>query len=358
MKKRMTAALILCLLLCMQWVCFAAQSEPVAAQPDLMRDCSITVHLKTVTDEPVLDGQVQLLQVAALREDASGQYYELNAGFGALSFDPVADWQKEGTAEALAAIAQSGNLPYSTAPFSEGIAKLEPLAPGLYLLMQTAEVLVSYTAMPPCLVLVPQLQEDGTLAYDVDCYPKPVTTKPPTEVTFDGEKKIEVKNGQAPADTEFSFVLTPEKADQPMPKTANAVVDPQSGAAVVTRKGKGTFSFGELPIDKQDIGKTYRYTMHEIKGTARDFSYDTTMFTVTVTVTDKGNGEPQTAVTIVDENKKSVDHVVFTNIYAPSDKPEIPRTGQLWWPVLLLACSGLLLLVIGFGRRARAKRDD
>ena len=357
MKKRMTAVLILCLLLCTQWVCFAAQSEPAAAQPDLMRDCSITVYLKTVTDEPVLDGRVQLLQVASLREGPENQYYELNAPFDTITFNPITTWQKPETAEALAEIAVKADSPYADAPFEDGVAKFSPLAPGLYLLMQTDAVLESYTAMPPCLVLVPEQQEDGTFKYDADCYPKPATTIPPTEVEFSGEKKIIVKNGQAPADTEFSFVLTPDKPDQPMPKTANATVDPKTGAAVVKRAGKGTFSFGKLPIEKEDIGNTYRYTVHEIKGSALNFSYDTTVFTITVTVTDSGNGEPKATVSIVDDNKKSVDSVVFTNIYAPPETPEIPRTGQLWWPVLLLAFCGLLLIAIGAGRRLREKRD-
>lgn len=357
MKRRMTAVWILCLLLCTQWVAFAAQSEPVAAEPDLMRNCSLTVHLTTVAEEPVRDGQVQLVQAASLCEGPQNQYYELNAAFGALSFDPVATWAEPETANALAKIAQEGNLPCATAPVSEaGVAVFENLAPGLYLLMQTDEALVSYTAIPPCLVLVPEQQKDGSFRYDVDCYPKPVTEKPPTEVEFGGEKKIESKSGKAPSETEFSFVLTPDRPDQPMPKTSAAVVDPKTGAAVVTRAGAGAFSFGKLPIEQSDIGKTYRYTMHEIKGSALHFSYDVTVYTITVTVTDNG-GAPQATVAIVDENSKSVDRAVFTNIYAPPEKPEIPRTGQLWWPVLLLAFCGLLLIAIGMGRRLRATRD-
>ena len=43
---------------------------------------------------------------------------------------------------------------------------------------------------------------------------------------------------------------------------------------------------------------------------------------------------------------------------SPPEKPEIPRTGQLWWPVLLLAFAGALLIVIGAGRILRAKRED
>lgn len=34
-----------------------------------------------------------------------------------------------------------------------------------------------------------------------------------------------------------------------------------------------------------------------------------------------------------------------------SAKPTLPQTGMLWWPVPLLACAGLLLFLIGWGRR-------
>ena len=33
------------------------------------------------------------------------------------------------------------------------------------------------------------------------------------------------------------------------------------------------------------------------------------------------------------------------------DEPTLPQTGMLWWPVPLLACGGLLLFLLGWGRR-------
>lgn len=56
---------------------------------------------------------------------------------------------------------------------------------------------------------------------------------------------------------------------------------------------------------------------------------------------------------------------VLTNTYAsgtlltPTPVPSnIPQTGMLWWPVPLLACAGLLLLVVGcIVRRGHGERD-
>ncbi len=185
MKKRMTAVLVLCMLLfAMHGVVFAAQSLPETAQPDLSRECSINVYLKTFAGEPVKDGSVMLILVSALLEGPEGQYYEVSAAFGELPFDPVEMRGEAETAKALEKIAVEKALPYTVAPVSEGgLAVFSHLTPGLYLLMQTEDVLVSYTAIPACLMLLPDPQEDGALRYDADCFPKPVTTQPPEEST-------------------------------------------------------------------------------------------------------------------------------------------------------------------------------
>lgn len=355
MKKRITAVLILCMLLCMHGVVFAAQSEPVTALPDLTRDGSITVHLNTVNKEPVLDGSAKLVLICTLLSGPNGLYFEQNAAFGTLPFDPIATMQEADTPPALAQIAQQNNVPSVSAPFEQGVARFPSVAPGLYLVMQDAAALESYSCMQPALVLVPEMR-DGVYIYDVDCYPKPVTVRGDVELEITAKKIVESRRGTAPADTEFSFILMPEHPDQPMPKTAKAEVDPRTGAAVISRKGPGSVSFGTLSFGKQDIGKTYRYTIHEVKGAASYFSYDISVFTITVTVKDN-DGEPAASVAIVDENGKAVDYVAFTNVYSPPEKPEIPRTGQLWWPVVVLAFFGLLLIILGAGRRRSAKRD-
>lgn len=356
MKKRMLAVLILCMLFSMHGVVFAAQSEPLAAQPDLMQDGSITVYLNTVTDEPVQDGNAQLVLVCSLLSGPNGPYFEQNAAFGDLGFDPIAVMQEDDTPQKLAAVAQHNGVPFTAAPFEAGVARFPSVSPGLYLVMQDDSAVESYTRMQPALVLVPEAQ-DGVYNYDVSCFPKPVRPRGAIELEIKAEKKVECRSGAAPADTPFSFILMPDTPDQPMPKTAEADVDPRTGAAVVMRKGAGSVSFGTLPLGKEDIGKTYRYTIHEVKGAAQYFSYDVSVFTLTIAVSQNEAGEPVAAVTITDENGKAVERVTFTNIYAPPEKPEIPRTGQLWWPVVLLAFFGVLFIILGAGRRMSAKRD-
>lgn len=35
------------------------------------------------------------------------------------------------------------------------------------------------------------------------------------------------------------------------------------------------------------------------------------------------------------------------------DKPTLPQTGQLWWPVPLLACGGMLCFLAGWVKNRR-----
>lgn len=42
---------------------------------------------------------------------------------------------------------------------------------------------------------------------------------------------------------------------------------------------------------------------------------------------------------------------------AKPSKPSLPQTGQLWWPVPVLACSGMLLIIVGLLRR-RGNPDE
>lgn len=65
----------------------------------------------------------------------------------------------------------------------------------------------------------------------------------------------------------------------------------------------------------------------------------------------------------VEISREGVTYVV-TNTYAGKEpgkptpgKPTLPQTGQLWWPVPLLAAAGMLLLVLGLLRRRGASDE-
>ena len=119
-----------------------------------------------------------------------------------------------------------------------------------------------------------------------------------TTATITGTKAL---TGRDLAEGEFSFDL--KDAD------GNVVQTVQNGA-------DGTFGFAPLQLDK--VG-TYVYTVSERAGaTANGVTYDTTVFTETVTVTE--NAETHALETQVAYSKggKAADAVAFSNSYAPA----------------------------------------
>lgn len=119
-----------------------------------------------------------------------------------------------------------------------------------------------------------------------------------TTATITGTKAL---TGRDLAEGEFSFDL--KDAD------GNVVQTVQNGA-------DGTFGFAPLQLDKVGM---YVYTVSEQAGaTANGVTYDTTVFTATVTVTE--NAETHALETQVAYSKggKAADAVAFSNSYAPA----------------------------------------
>ena len=119
-----------------------------------------------------------------------------------------------------------------------------------------------------------------------------------TTATITGTKAL---TGRNLAEGEFSFDL--KDAD------GNVVQTVQNGA-------DGTFGFAPLQLDK--VG-TYVYTVSERAGaTANGVTYDTTVFTATVTVTENAETHALEAQVAYSKGGKAADAVAFSNSYAPA----------------------------------------
>lgn len=119
-----------------------------------------------------------------------------------------------------------------------------------------------------------------------------------TTATITGTKAL---TGRDLAEGEFSFDL--KDAD------GNVVQTVQNGA-------DGTFGFAPLQLDK--VG-TYVYTVSEQAGaTANGVTYDTTVFTATVTVTENAETHALEAQVAYSKGGKAADAVTFSNSYAPA----------------------------------------
>lgn len=119
-----------------------------------------------------------------------------------------------------------------------------------------------------------------------------------TTATITGTKAL---TGRDLAEGEFSFDL--KDAD------GNVVQTVQNGA-------DGTFGFAPLQLDK--VG-TYVYTVSERAGaTANGVTYDATVFTATVTVTENAETHELEAQVAYSTGGKAADAVAFCNSYAPA----------------------------------------
>lgn len=119
-----------------------------------------------------------------------------------------------------------------------------------------------------------------------------------TTATITGTKAL---TGRDLAEGEFSFDL--KDAD------GNVVQTVQNGA-------DGTFGFAPLQLDK--VG-TYVYTVSERAGaTANGVTYDTTVFTATVTVTENAETHALETQVAYSKSGKAADAVAFSNSYAPA----------------------------------------
>lgn len=164
---------------------------------------------------------------------------------------------------------------------------------------------------------------------------------------------VEVSGTSAPADTEFEVVLTSLDAGEPMPESSSAVV-----------KGSGQAEFGPMTYT---VPGDYHYSISQKKGNAVNYTYDTSIYTVTVRVVNAENGGLTAEVWAVkDGQSDKADKIVFANEYSAPKAPEkpagptqTPQTGDASNVNLfaaLLAASVLVMLIIGIRGRRRGER--
>lgn len=163
---------------------------------------------------------------------------------------------------------------------------------------------------------------------------------PPEELPI--EKKVK---GDPSEKAKFTFILTAENPDNPMPAGSN------NGVKEITVQGAGVGKFGEIKFEKPG---DYKYTIVEKNEGLKGYTYDSTVYTLTFHVS-QGYNCLITELTIVDSDGNTVEEIAFTNKYT-DDK--LPQTGLLWWPVPVLLAVGLMLVLFGIVRRKGSGNEE
>ena len=108
-------------------------------------------------------------------------------------------------------------------------------------------------------------------------------------------------------DGEFTFALTGEGDAADISRTAK-------------NDARGNVSFDELTFEAPG---TYTFRISEVKGTEEGMTYDESVYTITVTVVDNGEGQLEASLSYT-KNEEAVEAIEFCNTFTEQKTPEKP----------------------------------
>lgn len=144
-----------------------------------------------------------------------------------------------------------------------------------------------------------------------------------------------VISGDTPSTSaSFIFYLKADDASTPMPSGST------DGVKVLTITGAGTGDFGNITFTQTG---TYTYTVYERKGSLGGYTYDTTVYTMKIVVTQDSSGNLVATRTITNAAGTVQSGLTFVNEYDQSTDPKTGDTSlrTLWWILLLIAGVGV-----------------
>lgn len=164
----------------------------------------------------------------------------------------------------------------------------------------------------------------------------------PSSITFNAIKQLDGRDIKA---GEFEFELV---QDGKVIQTAKNVAPDKSGVARISFK----------PIEYAETGE-FDYEIREVKGNAEGITYDDTVFTYHVSVTDPGTGKLKVDWTAGD-NGAPVFKNTYTKVEVPNDgKPgdgKMPKTGDALPGIVLAAIAAVGVGAVAAGVAIRRKK--
>lgn len=136
-------------------------------------------------------------------------------------------------------------------------------------------------------------------------------TPTPVDVTVKADKRL---TGRDLNDGEFAAEL--KDSDGNLLQTKRFARVAQSDKATDVREGEGTLEFDKLTFDKTGV---YTYTVDEQDGTLGGVTYDRTVHTVTVTVTEDAKTHRLVAAVSHSNGEGGEEGILFRNTYQPGN---------------------------------------
>ena len=298
------------------------------------------------TATAISGAELSLYQVAELTVKHGGAYYKTVADFedtGIVLEDMTAE-ESHAAAKKFAEAAESKKLTgISGISNGKGIINFSDLKPGAYFvrLDRYSDSDAGYTAMEPFLVLVPGIEKNSTgnrWITDVHAVPKLMIN--PEDVRDVEYLVIKQVKGNPIAEETFTFELCAKNIMNPMP------VGSTDGVKQISIKGSGEKSFGIWTYTEPG---DYQYTVREIAGSNRHYTYDKTVYHMTDHVYYSGS-KLRVDHKVTDHNGKNVSSAdfLFVNQYT---KPGFgPKTGDeirlmIWLIFVALGMCGIVAAV-------------
>ena len=279
----------------------------VAQTIDLDRENTLTVSFGE-SGEGFPEVEFSLYPVASLTEEE----YALTGDFAQypVSLEDLDSSGLRSLAQTLDAYVARDTLTplLSQETGEDGMVSFDGLSPGLYLVLGESYTQDNTVYTPsPMLFYLPGHGEDGSWEYEVTASCK-FDQEETTDTTVSRKvQKVWKDSGNRSKRPELVFVQLLENG---------AVVD--------------TVALSEE--------NNWEYTWEGLDASSRWQVAETNVPDgYTVTVTQEGT------------------LFVVTNTYPGKTPPKLPQTGLLWWPVPLLACAGLVLVIAGAAARRRGR---
>lgn len=314
---RLLCALMTCIILLAVCPAQALAAEPI----DPTKDSSMTV-IYQYDDTPLTGVRFNVFRIASVDDHTQFALEERFADYPVRVNDNTVEGWNELAATLTAYIQAYGTAPdYSEVTDENGTVELTGLKPGLYLVVGEKLVTEFYTyTVQPTIVAIPSLDfEANAWLYDVECYPKARRDAIPDEPSTVKRKVLKIWDDDG----------NTEKRPENITVQLYADGKPYGEPVKLDAKCYWKYTWENLPEFDAKGGRIV-WSVTEAKVDGYTVKIDQSGMTFTVK---NSTGKPPVT---------------------PPDKPPVlPQTGVLWWPVPLLTCVGLALIIAGIVRRRR-----
>lgn len=168
----------------------------------------------------------------------------------------------------------------------------------------------------------------------------------PAPVSVDPSVQKTVKGSPALASA-FTFRLSANHVGYPMPSGS------KGDTKTFSRVGAGQAEAGRITFIEPG---NYSYTVSEINGGISGYTYDTTVYTMTVRVTET-DGKLYAVTKYENPNGQVVSGLHFTNSYYSPSHPKTGDTANLLLWIILMAISAVLVIAAAIWKKKQTDKD-